>query len=136
MRGPRSIGLFLPPLLGGVLCIVIIAVVLLRLFGVIFFWASTSTWAVVPALVIVAMLFVAGLAQSPRRYLVSVLAICYLCSIYFDGWPSVTARIAEGGSAWLEVTEAVVVGIFLLLNLVGDGRMSDHTKQRKETSHD
>jgi hypothetical protein len=128
MTGRRLIELSLPPILGGLLSVISVAVVLFRIFAVTFFWSSVSKWTVVPALVIVAMIFIASLAQTPRRYLASVLAICYLCSIYFDGWTNVTARIAEGGNAWFEATEAAVIAIFMLLHLISDGHLSGQTK--------
>jgi len=127
MRRLRLNGLILRPLIGGVLCFVTIAMVLLRMFAVTFFWASVSRWAVVPALVIVAMLFIADLAQSLRRYIASALVGCYLCSIYFDGWSTITARIAEGGSAWFEATEAALIGIFMLLNLMSNSNLTEES---------
>lgn len=114
------------PLIAALLSMVTIAIVLFRMFAITFFWASVSKWALVPALVTVFMIFIARLAQTPRRYIAIVLAGFYLCSIYFDGWSTIAARVAEGGSAWFEATEAALIGIFLVLHLIPDVRLSDH----------
>lgn len=127
MRRLRLNELILRPLIGVLLCLVTITVILFRMFAVTFFWASVSRWAVVPALVIVAMLFIANLAQSLRRYMACALAGCYLCSIYFDGWSTITARVAEGGSAWFETTEAALIGIFMLFNLMANSNLTEES---------
>jgi hypothetical membrane protein len=110
-----------PPICA-LLCVVIIAVVLIRLFSVTFFWTTESKWAFVPALVIIAMLCVANFAQRARRYMAAALVVCYLCSIYFDGWSTIVMRIADGGSAWFEAIEAAVIAIFALLSLLPSER--------------
>jgi hypothetical protein len=101
-----------------VFCIVIIAVVLLRLFGFVFFGSTTSKWALVPALVMIAMLCAANFDQKTQRYLAAVLVLCYLCSIYFYGWRILVERIADGGSVGLEGTEAAIIAVFALLYMI------------------
>jgi hypothetical protein len=106
------------------LCVATIAVVLFRLFSVTFFWTTTSTWAVVPALVIIALLFVGSLTRVAGRYAAAALVVCYLCSIYFDGWRIVVTRIADGGNAWLEGTETAIIVSLALLHQIPNGRLN------------
>jgi len=106
------------------LCIATIAVVLFRLFSVTFFWSTTSAWAVVPAFVIIALLFVGSLTRVARRYGAAALVVCYLCSIYFDGWRIIVTRIADGGNAWFEGTETAIIVVFALLHQIPDGRLN------------
>ena len=117
------------------LCVATPAVVLFRLFSVTFFWTTTSTWAVVPAFVIIALLFVGSLTRVARRYAVAVLVVWYLCSIYFDGWRTIITRIAAGGNAWFEGTETAIIVFFALLHLIPNGRLNDQAiSQRQEGS--
>ena len=126
MKRRRLVELMWSPLVCALLCVVTIGVVLFRLFSVTFFWNSTSIWAVVPSIVIIAMLCVANLPQAARRYMVTALVVCYLCSIYIDGWHIIVTRIAEGGNAWFESTETALIVIFALLHLIPNERMNDH----------
>ncbi|WP_323143597.1 hypothetical protein [Massilia phyllosphaerae] len=107
------------------LCVATIAVVLFRLFSVTFFWTTTSAWAVVPALVIIALLFVGGLTRAARRYAAAALVVCYLGSVYFDGWRTIVTRIADGGNAWFEGTETAIILFFALLHQIPNGRLND-----------
>lgn len=125
MKRRRLIESIWCPALCALLCVVTIAVVLFRLFSVTFFWDTISKWAVVPALVIIAMLSIASLARVTRRYAAAALVVCYLCSIYFDGWRTIVTRIADGGNAWFEATETALIAIFALLHLIPKGRLND-----------
>lgn len=85
--------------------------VLLRLFGYLFFVSSVSTWALVPAVVIVGLL-----AQSIRSahfpVLWPLLMIClYVVYWIMYGGSSVLERIDDQGSIIVDALELVVVSI-------------------------
>ncbi|CAN7466897.1 hypothetical protein [Massilia sp. LjRoot122] len=106
----RLIGL----LVCSALTVLTIILVLLRLFGVLFFLGDNSLWAFVPAIVIVALLFAAMLRQARRRLLAGTCVLWYLSSIYFDGWDTVVGLTASGHFAWFEAAEAALITVFAL----------------------
>lgn len=107
------------------LCVVIIAVVLFRLFSVAFFWDTISKWAVVPAFVIIALLSIASLRRAARQYAAAALVLCYLASLYFDGWRTIVTRLADGGNVWFEATEMTLIAVFAVLHLMPEARLND-----------
>jgi hypothetical protein len=95
------------------LCLVGVPLVLLRLFGVLFFASTTSLWAVIPALAL-GVLLATSVAPSPMGRILAVSMLCaYLCSLYFYGWPDLMHRLAEEGDATLDGLEGAL--IFLLV---------------------
>ena len=106
----RLIGL----LVCSALTVLTIILVLLRLFGVLFFLGDNSLWAFVPAIVIVALLIAAMLRQAPRRLLAGTCVLWYLSSIYFDGWDTVVDLTTSGRYAWFEAAEAALIAVFAL----------------------
>jgi hypothetical protein len=103
------------------LWIVAIAVVLLRLFGFLYFASTLSNWAIVPAISLSALLAAPWVAPRLRRAYAAVFVLAYLSSVYFHGWADLMARLAEGQSGIYEGTEAACI---LLLGLLCWRRVS------------
>jgi len=88
-----------------------VPVILLRLFGVLFFGGATSMWATVPALTLGALIAVAGNMPAKRRIIAAGLMAAYLCSILFDGWIGIKIRLDEGQDLYFDVFEAALIMI-------------------------
>ena len=99
----------LNPLLYVLACLAAVPVILFRCFAFLYFASTTSNWALVPALALAALIVVSRLRGRIRRPCALVLLAWYGCSLYFDGWHTVTSRLAEGSSAPFEVTEAALI---------------------------
>lgn len=91
------------------------AVVLLRLFGVLFFGSTASVWALVPAIVLIGLMVLPYRSQPVRGRVAVVLALAYLASLYFYSWRFLMADLAEGGNVAFEATEAIAIGILVAL---------------------
>lgn len=91
-----------------------VPLVMLRLFGVLFFADTISGWAAVPAIVI-CVLLVLPAAPHPWRTIVALTSLAaFVCSLYFHGWPTALARLAGGSDVVLEIIEAILI-VFLAL---------------------
>lgn len=86
----------------------------LRLFGYLFFAATTSDWATVPALVLIALVPTSNRPFQYRPVIAATLFAAYLCSVYFYGWEMLKLRQNEGEDSIFEAVEAAIV---LLLTL-------------------
>lgn len=102
----------LNPLLYVLACLAAVPVILFRCFAFLYFASTASNWALVPALALAALIVVSRLTGRLRIICALVLLAWYGCSLYFDGWHTVTSRLAEGSSAPFEVTEAALI-VFL-----------------------
>lgn len=91
------------------LCILAVPMVLIRLFGFLFFAATTSLWALVPALVLAALIPLSSMAQSCPRIIAAGLLCAYLLSVLLHGWWAAWSRIAGGQSALLDCFEAAMI---------------------------
>ena len=96
------------------LCIVAIPVILLRLFGLLFFAGTISNWAIVPAIALAGLLAASRASQAVRRACSIAFVLPYVFSVYFHGWGSLIARLAEGRDGVFEGMEAALI---LLLGL-------------------
>jgi hypothetical protein len=96
-----------------VLCIVAVPLVLLRLFGYLFFASTTSTWAIVPALVLGSLIPVAVKPFSRRGAVAIALGTGYLCSVLFHGWADLQFRLSEGQSGVFDGVEALLILILM-----------------------
>jgi hypothetical protein len=99
------------------LWIAAVPLIFLRLFGVLFFVQSTSVWAVVPAIVLSALLVLPHAARRPRQWGALALLAAYLCSVYLDGWNNLIYRLANGGAFPFEVLEAALIFVLVVLCL-------------------
>jgi hypothetical protein len=104
-----------PPLLALLLCLVAVPLILLRLFGVLFFVDTISVWAIVPAVAIIALLALANTSQPIRRGGAVLVFTSYLASVFFHGWPNLMERLAEGGNGLFEGAEAILILILVSL---------------------
>ena len=102
----------LNPLLYVLACLAAVPVILFRCFAFLYFVSTASNWALVPALTLAALIVVSRLRGRLRIICALVLLAWYGCSLYFDGWHTVTSRLAEGSSAPFDVTEAALI-VFL-----------------------
>lgn len=112
-------------LFSAAICALTIALVLLRLFGVLFFWSEVSKWAIVPAITIIALLLATNLRQRPRRLLAGTLLLWYILSVYFEGWDVVMKQITEGanlGVVALDAAEAALIALFALFCFLPRGQ--------------
>lgn len=98
-----------------------IPLVALRLFGYLFFASTTSTWAVIPALVLGLLCLLATRPFPRRRVVVIALAALYLLSVYSYGWADLRFRLSEGQSGNLDGVEALLILVFVLRCVVGGG---------------
>jgi len=97
------------PLLYVLACLMAIPVILFRGFAFLYFASTMSSWAIVPALALAALIAVSRLPGRIRSVFAIVLLAWYGCSLYFDGWEVVMSRLAKGASAPFEVTEAALI---------------------------
>lgn len=102
----------LNPLLYVLACLLAVPVMALRCFAFLYFASTTSNWAIVPALTLAALIAVSRLRGRQRSICALVLLAWYGCSMYFDGWHTIMARLAEGGSAPFEAVETALI-VFL-----------------------
>lgn len=93
MTYPRRLN----PLLYVLACLLAVPVMALRCFAFLYFASTTSNWAIVPALALAALIVVSRLHGRLRGIGALVLLAWYGCSMYFDGWHTIMARLAEGG---------------------------------------
>jgi len=110
-----TLGRLIVVLMSASLCALTIGLVLIRLFGVLFFGSDISKWALVPAITIIAFLFAPNLRQRPRRLFAATLFFWYLLSVYFKGWDVAMNRIAESGNLGVvafAATEAALISLF------------------------
>lgn len=96
-----------------VLCIAAVLLALLRLFGYIFFLSNTSTWAVVPALVLAGLVLVTIKPFSGHGIVAIALGVAYLVSVIVYGWADLQFRLSEGQSGTLDVVEALLILCFV-----------------------
>lgn len=101
--------LFLSRLTFILLCIGAVPLIFLRLFGFLFFASTISNWAALPAAAIVLLIGIAALPVPQRAVWASLCLMAYLLSVYFHGWPNLTRRLAEGGDAFFEGSEALLI---------------------------
>lgn len=92
-----------------ILWIVSVPLVLLRAFGVLFFADTISGWAIVPAIVIVALLVLPQMTSRFRRSIALSLLAMYLGSVYFHGWRNLTDRLAGGRDFMFDAIEAALI---------------------------
>ena len=95
-------------------CVAAVPLILLRLFGVLFFASTTSMWAIVPALTLGALLVVAAHSPARRGVFATALLGAYLCSFLFHGWSDMKLRLDEGQSNLLDVLEAGLILVLVL----------------------
>lgn len=94
-----------------VVCLFAAPLILLRLFGFLFFASTSSIWALVPAVTLCALLVVAGRMPSGRRVVAVTGMAAYLGSVLFHGWADMRFRRGQGQSTLLDVLEAVPIFI-------------------------
>ena len=104
----------LNPLVYVLACLAAIPVILFRSFAFLYFASTTSSWAIVPALALAALMLVSRLPGRIRSVCAIILLAWYGCSVYFDGWQTVMHRLAQGDSAPFEVTEAALIMVLAL----------------------
>lgn len=111
-------------ILSGLLLLVAAALVLLRLFGFLFFASSTSFWALVPAIVL-GLLIGSSVRSFPGRRAVSIgLILLYLASLYSYEWERLSNRVANGQSLVQDVVEiALIVTLFARSAILGQAGM-------------
>jgi len=97
------------PIAFAVLCAVAVPLILFRLFGVLFFAATISGWAVVPAITLGALIAVSPLPSPMRRGVAAIALVLYGCSLYFHGWGNLADRLAEGRTPVFEALEATML---------------------------
>jgi FtsH-binding integral membrane protein len=102
-----------------------IPLILIRLLGFLFFASTTSTWAIVPAVALGALLAVSRLPQPVRRYGALALLMAYLFSVYFHGWPNLMFRLADGRDARYEGAEAVLIALLVMQCFMRTGAGAD-----------
>lgn len=96
-----------------VVCLLSAPLILLRLFGYLFFASTTSIWALVPAVTLCALLVVAGRMSSGRRIMAIAWMSVYVCSVLFHGWADITFRLGQGQSSFLDGLEVALVFILV-----------------------
>jgi len=101
----------LNPLLYVLAWLAAVPMIAFRCFAFLYFASTISNWAIVPALALAALILVSRVRGRIRRALALALALLawYGCSLYFDGWHTVMARLAEGSSAPFEAVEAALI---------------------------
>ena len=99
----------LNPLLYVLACLLAIPMIAFRCFAFLYFASTISSWAIVPALALAALILVSRVRGRIRRALALALLAWYACSLYFDGWHTVMTRLAEGSSAPFEAVEAALI---------------------------
>lgn len=90
-------------------CVVLI---LLRLFGVLFFAASSSLWLAVPAGVLLLMLVLAGDKPGPG-WMVAVALALYVLSYWHGGWDRLRLRLSTGADPIPDVPELVLIVLLI-----------------------
>jgi len=120
VRAGRLLAALASPPMFVLLCVVSIPLILLRLFGVLFFAATTSGWAVVPAIALGALLGASHLPLPVRRVIALVALVLYGCSLYFHGWGNIADRLAEGGDPFLDGLEASLLALLALRCVMQD----------------
>lgn len=96
-----------------IVCVVAVPLILLRLFGVLFFASTTSMWATVPALTLGSLLFISSRPVARRGIIAIGLIAAYLCSVLFYGWADMKLRLDEGQSNWLDILEAALISVLV-----------------------
>ena len=99
-------------LLYALACLAAVPVIAFRCFAFLYFASTISNWAIVPALALAALIAVSRVRGRIRRALALALLAWYGCSLYFDGWHTIMARLAEGSSAPFEAVETALI-VFL-----------------------
>lgn len=94
--------------------VVAVPLILLRLFGVLFFASTTPMWAVIPALTLGSLLVVSSQLAFGRRIMATILGAIYLCSVFFYGWADMKTRLDEGQGNWFDVLEASVILVLMV----------------------
>ena len=102
------------PLLYVLACLAAVPVIAFRCFAFLYFASTISNWAIVPALALAALIAVSRVRGRIRRALALALLAWYGCSLYFDGWRTIMARLAEGSSAPFEAVETALI-VFLTM---------------------
>lgn len=82
----------------------------LRLFGFLVFLSDTSFWAVVPALVCIALVFLA----TPTSRICLVSLATYLASVYFHGWEDFISRFSEGSASYFDILETTIIALLFV----------------------
>lgn len=115
-------------ILSGLLLLVAAALVLLRLFGFLFFASSTSFWALVPAIVLGLLIGSSLRSFRGQRAFAVGLILLYLASLHFYEWERLSNRVANGQSLVQDFIEiALIVILFArsaILGHVGRGARS------------
>jgi hypothetical protein len=82
--------------------------ILFRLFGVLFFAASSSFWLTVPAGVLLLMLLIAGKKPGPG-WMVAVACALYILSYWYGGWDRLRLRLSTGAEPIPDLPEFVLI---------------------------
>lgn len=82
--------------------------ILFRLFGVLFFAASSSPWLAVPAGVLLLMLVIAGDKPGPVWMVVVAFAL-YMLSYWYGGWDRLRLRLSTGAEPIPDLPELVLI---------------------------
>ncbi|MFZ2650554.1 MAG: hypothetical protein WA210_10675 [Burkholderiaceae bacterium] len=91
-----------------------IPVVLFRLFGVLFFFESSSLWLLTPAAVIAALLLFALNPPQVPTWMVGVIVALYALSYFNGGWSRLSSRIADERGLMPDLPELILVIVLLL----------------------
>lgn len=94
-------------------CVVAVPLILLRLFGVLFFASTTSMWATIPAITLGSLLIISSRLIARRGIIAIGLMAAYLCSVFFYGWADMRFRLNEGQSNWLDILEAGLISFLV-----------------------
>jgi hypothetical protein len=82
--------------------------ILFRLFGVLFFAASSSLWLAVPAGVLLLLLLAAGDKPGPV-WMVVVACVLYVLSYWYGGWDRLRLRLSSGAEPIPDLPELVLI---------------------------
>ena len=96
-------------------CLISAPDVLFRLFGILYFWTTISSWALVPVIVVIILIIVWHCPLIFRRIGAIFLVCTYFISLYCYGWANMKERLADGSYPVFETFENLIVLLLALL---------------------
>ena len=97
-----------------ILCLAAIVLIPLRLFGVLFFLSTISSWAFMPAVTIAALLALAKGPRPPPLWACLAVLTGFCLGIVLFLWEDTLARMEEGQLTWFDAAEAVSIALLFL----------------------